>query len=145
MRAGDRATEFRQRCRQLGIKGVTLHSYRYAWAERAKAVRLPGTLRPGGAGNSKTMHREGFDETSTPLGIRGTGSAEESSPAKFERPKLSDPARGTRGLHPESNGRAGVNSLGRTIRLMIKALRGAGSGVPSSLRRIQFRAIPMLL
>jgi len=34
VRAGDRATEFGQRCRQLGIKGVTLHSYRYAWAER---------------------------------------------------------------------------------------------------------------
>lgn len=27
-RAGDRATEFGQRCRQIGIKGVTLHSYR---------------------------------------------------------------------------------------------------------------------
>jgi hypothetical protein len=24
----DRATEFRSRCRQLGINGVTLHSYR---------------------------------------------------------------------------------------------------------------------
>ena len=32
VRAGDRATEFRSRCRQLGIVGVTLHSYRYAWA-----------------------------------------------------------------------------------------------------------------
>lgn len=30
VRAGDRATEFRSRCRQLGIEGVTLHSYRYA-------------------------------------------------------------------------------------------------------------------
>ena len=38
VRAGDRATEFRSRCRQLGIHGVTLHSYRYAWAERAKTV-----------------------------------------------------------------------------------------------------------
>src|ERR1022692_4465151 len=28
VRAGDRATEFRQRCQQLDIKGVTLHSYR---------------------------------------------------------------------------------------------------------------------
>ena len=37
VRAGDRATEFGQRCRQLGIQGVTLHSYRYAWAERAKS------------------------------------------------------------------------------------------------------------
>ena len=36
VRAGDRATEFGQRCRQLGITGITLHSYRYAWAERAK-------------------------------------------------------------------------------------------------------------
>jgi integrase len=36
VRAGDRATEFKSRCRQLGISGVTLHSYRYAWAERAK-------------------------------------------------------------------------------------------------------------
>lgn len=32
VRAGDRATEFRSLCRQLGINGVTLHSYRYAWA-----------------------------------------------------------------------------------------------------------------
>jgi len=37
VRAGDRATEFGQRCRQLGITGITLHSYRYAWAERAHA------------------------------------------------------------------------------------------------------------
>jgi hypothetical protein len=35
VRAGDRATEFGQRCQRLGIKGVTLHSYRYAWAERS--------------------------------------------------------------------------------------------------------------
>ena len=38
VRAGDRATEFKQRCQQLKITGVTLHSYRYAWAERAKTV-----------------------------------------------------------------------------------------------------------
>jgi len=35
VRAGDRSTEFHQRCVGLGIKGVSLHSYRYAWAERA--------------------------------------------------------------------------------------------------------------
>jgi hypothetical protein len=28
-----RASEFKQRCDGLGIKGVTLHSYRYDWAE----------------------------------------------------------------------------------------------------------------
>lgn len=31
----DRAAEFCRRCRILEIKGVSLHSYRYAWAERA--------------------------------------------------------------------------------------------------------------
>jgi integrase len=41
VRAADRATEFRQRCRGLGITGVTLHSYRYAWAERAKQCGYP--------------------------------------------------------------------------------------------------------
>jgi hypothetical protein len=32
---GDRATEFKQRCDGLEISGVSLHSYHYAWAERA--------------------------------------------------------------------------------------------------------------
>jgi hypothetical protein len=32
VRAGDRATEFKQRCTGLGIHGISLHSYRYAWA-----------------------------------------------------------------------------------------------------------------
>jgi integrase len=41
VREADRATEFRQRCAGLGIKGVTLHSYRYSWAERAKAAGYP--------------------------------------------------------------------------------------------------------
>jgi integrase len=41
VRPGDRATEFKQRCAGLGIEGVTLHSYRYAWAERAKAAGYP--------------------------------------------------------------------------------------------------------
>ena len=36
VRAGDRSTEFKQRCTGLGITGVSLHSYRYAWAERAR-------------------------------------------------------------------------------------------------------------
>jgi hypothetical protein len=38
VRCSDRATEFRSRCRQLSVKGVTLHSYRYEWAERAKSA-----------------------------------------------------------------------------------------------------------
>jgi len=41
VREADRATEFRQRCKGLKIEGVTLHSYRYAWAERAVAAGYP--------------------------------------------------------------------------------------------------------
>jgi len=37
----DRANEFRQRCKGLGIAGVTLHSYRYSWAERARSAGYP--------------------------------------------------------------------------------------------------------
>ena len=58
VRAGDRATEFGQRCRQLGIKGVTLHSYRYAWAERAKVCGYPERFAQEALGhNSKAVHR----------------------------------------------------------------------------------------
>lgn len=58
VRAGDRATEFKQRCQQLGIKGVTLHSYRYSWAERAKTVGYPERFAQEALGhNSKAVHR----------------------------------------------------------------------------------------
>jgi integrase len=58
VRAGDRATGFASRCRQLGIKGVTLHSYRYAWAERAKTVGYPERFAQEALGhNSKAVHR----------------------------------------------------------------------------------------
>ena len=58
VRAGDRATEFASRCRQLGIIGVTLHSYRYAWAERAKTVGYPERFAQEALGhNSKAVHR----------------------------------------------------------------------------------------
>jgi len=58
VRAGDRATEFASRCRQLGIGGVTLHSYRYSWAERAKVVGMPERFAQEALGhNSKAVHR----------------------------------------------------------------------------------------
>ena len=58
VRAGDRATEFKQRCQQLGIVGVTLHSYRYAWAERAKVCGYPERFAQEALGhNSKAVHR----------------------------------------------------------------------------------------
>lgn len=58
VRAGDRATEFKQRCEGLGIKGVSLHSYRYAWAERAKKAGYPERFAQEALGhNSKAVHR----------------------------------------------------------------------------------------
>src|SRR2546428_9252667 len=58
VRAGDRATEFKQRCDGLGIKGVSLHSYRYSWAERAKKAGYPERFAQEALGhNSKAVHR----------------------------------------------------------------------------------------
>ena len=57
MRAGDRATEFTQRCDGIGIKGVSLHSYRYAWAERALKCGYPERFAQQALGhNSKAVH-----------------------------------------------------------------------------------------
>jgi integrase len=58
IRPSDRATEFKQRCQGLGIKGITLHSYRYAWAERAKVAGYPERFAMAALGhNSKAIHR----------------------------------------------------------------------------------------
>jgi integrase len=57
VRANDRSTEFRQRCDGLGIKGVSLHSYRYAWAERALKCGYPERFAQQALGhNSKAVH-----------------------------------------------------------------------------------------
>jgi integrase len=58
VRCCDRATEFRQRCEGLKINGVTLHSYRYAWAERAKRAGYPERFAQQALGHqSKAVHR----------------------------------------------------------------------------------------
>ena len=57
VRAGDRATEFRQRVMGLKIQGVSLHSYRYAWAERALKCGYPERFAQQALGhNSKAVH-----------------------------------------------------------------------------------------
>jgi integrase len=57
VRPGDRATEFKQRCDGLEIKGVSLHSYRYAWAERALKCGYPERFAQQALGhNSKAIH-----------------------------------------------------------------------------------------
>jgi integrase len=58
--AGDnaRAAEFYRRCKLLGIAGISLHSYRYAWAERAKTCGYPERFAQAALGhNSKAVHR----------------------------------------------------------------------------------------
>ncbi len=53
----DRASEFRRRCRILGIQGVTLHSYRYAWAQRAKSSGYPERWAQAALGHdSRAVH-----------------------------------------------------------------------------------------
>src|SRR5260370_36251098 len=55
---GARTAEFWRRCRLLKIKGVSLHSFRYAWAERAKSAGYPERFAQEALGhNSKAVHR----------------------------------------------------------------------------------------
>jgi len=58
VRSSDRATEFGQRCERLRIEGVTLHSYRYAWAERARTAGYPERFAQEALGhNSRAVHQ----------------------------------------------------------------------------------------
>lgn len=58
VRASDRATEFKQRCKGLEIFGVTLHSYRYTWAERSASAGYPERYAQQALGqSSKAVHR----------------------------------------------------------------------------------------
>jgi integrase len=53
-----RAKHFRRRCLGLGITGISLHSYRYSWAERAKIAGMPERFAQEAIGhNSKAVHR----------------------------------------------------------------------------------------
>ncbi|MHC1763420.1 MAG: tyrosine-type recombinase/integrase [Verrucomicrobiia bacterium] len=56
--ANDRAAEFYRRCKLLEIKGISLHSYRYSWAERAKQSGYPERFAQEALGHdSKAVHR----------------------------------------------------------------------------------------
>ncbi|MGA9451829.1 MAG: tyrosine-type recombinase/integrase [Verrucomicrobiia bacterium] len=53
-----RAKLFNRRCQLLGIKGISLHSYRYAWAERAKVAGYPERFAQQALGHSSmAVHR----------------------------------------------------------------------------------------
>jgi integrase len=54
----DRSRMFRLACRRVKISGITLHSYRYAWAERAKTCGYPERFAQEALGHrSKAVHR----------------------------------------------------------------------------------------
>lgn len=54
----DRAKAFIRRLRMVGITGVSLHSYRYSWAERAKTAGYPERFAQLALGHSsKAVHR----------------------------------------------------------------------------------------
>jgi integrase len=58
MKTSERSAEFSRRCRLLKLKGVSLHSYRYAWAERAKDCGYPERFAQQALGHgSKAVHR----------------------------------------------------------------------------------------
>jgi integrase len=53
-----RAVLFRYHAQKAGVSGITLHCYRYAWAERAKMVGMPERFAQAALGhNSKAIHR----------------------------------------------------------------------------------------
>jgi integrase len=54
----DRAKQFMRRCNLVGVKGVSLHSYRYAWAERAREAGYPERFAQEALGHkSVAVHR----------------------------------------------------------------------------------------
>jgi len=55
--AQDRSAEFRRRCRIAGVSGVSLHSYRHSWAQRAKACGYPQRFAQAALGHgSRAIH-----------------------------------------------------------------------------------------
>ncbi len=55
-----RATEFRRRCRLAEVSGVSLHSYRYSWAQRAKSCGYPQRFAQNALGHSSRAVHEAY-------------------------------------------------------------------------------------
>jgi len=58
--ANHRSAEFRRRCRVAGIAGVSLHSSRHAWAQRAKACGYPQRFAQEALGHSSRAIHEAY-------------------------------------------------------------------------------------
>ena len=58
--ANARATEFRRRCRIAGVSGVSLHSYRHSWAQRAKSCGYPQRFAQEALGHDSPAVHEAY-------------------------------------------------------------------------------------
>jgi integrase len=65
--ASHRAAEFRRRCCVAGIQGVSLHSYRHSWAERAKSCGYPQRFAQAALGHSSRAVHEAYAKAATVL------------------------------------------------------------------------------
>lgn len=97
VKAKDRANEFRQRCEGLEIEGVTLHSYRYAWAERARTAHYPRRQAEEALGhNCKAVHiayARGAQVTIDSLEEYEAKAAQKLVPVNFTSPAAPEEAR----------------------------------------------------
>ncbi len=58
--ANARATEFRRRCRIARVSGVSLHSYRHSWAQRAKSCGYPQRFAQEALGHTSRAVHEAY-------------------------------------------------------------------------------------
>jgi integrase len=58
--ANHRSAEFRRRCRVAGITGVSLHSYRHTWAQRAKVCGYPQRFAQEALGHNSCAVHEAY-------------------------------------------------------------------------------------
>jgi integrase len=57
-----RAKHFVKRLATVGVKGISLHSYRYAWAERAKVVGMPERFAQQALGHSSKAFARAYSK-----------------------------------------------------------------------------------
>ena len=100
---GDRASYFTLRCRTLGIQGVSLHSLRYSWAERAAAVGMPERFAMMALGHkSRAIHQAYSKNLATTIDSLEVLTKKREADLKATSPVIS-PDFGTKPATPESN------------------------------------------
>lgn len=100
---GDRASYFTLRCRTLEIQGVSLHSLRYSWAERAAAVGMPERFAMMALGHkSRAIHQAYSKNLATTIDSLEVLTKKREADLKATSPVIS-PDFGTKPATPESN------------------------------------------